>query len=65
MVRRGLVGEGKIMKNCPICSKEVPATWSVCEFCGNVFSKREGCSETPGMLFWGTEGSDGAKGKER
>lgn len=57
--------EGKIVKECPVCSKEVPAIWSVCEFCGNVFSRREGRPETPGMLFWGTEADGGAKGKKR
>jgi hypothetical protein len=55
------MGEGKTMKECPICSKEVPAVWSVCEFCGNVFSKQEGGPEVPGMLFWG-EGSKVDKG---
>jgi len=55
------MGEGKITKECPICSKEVPAVWSVCEFCGNIFSKQHGGSESPGMLFWGPEIGKGGK----
>lgn len=44
--------ERTIMKTCPSCSKEVPAHWGVCEFCGNVFRKAESVSEPPGMLSW-------------
>ena len=54
-----LRGEGRIMaeerkflKNCPVCGKEVPAHWSVCEFCGNVFRKEEHALEAPSMLSW-------------
>ena len=53
------MGEGKLFKNCPACKKEVPAHWSVCEFCGNTFVSGEG-ADAPEMLVWG---ECGAKGK--
>ena len=56
------MGDGKLFKNCPVCRKEVPAHWSVCEFCGNVFSRRES-SDPPGMLFWSLSGAKGPKGR--
>jgi len=51
------MGEGKLFKDCPVCKKEIPAHWSVCEFCGNVFEKTEPGSDAPCMLFWGEGGA--------
>jgi len=56
-----MADEKKFLKTCPSCSKEVPAHWSVCEFCGNVFRKQEEGAEAPAMLSWG-RGCAGKRG---
>lgn len=53
------ISDVDLMKNCPVCRKEVPARWSVCEFCGNVFDVKKRKDEPPGMLFWGDSKRDG------
>jgi len=55
------MGDFELMKNCPMCLKEVPAHWSVCEFCGNVFDRREKEIEHSGMLFWSASGAKASK----
>lgn len=52
--------EGDGMKRCPACSKEIPANWNVCTYCGNIFRKSESREDAPSMFYW----SDGRKRTE-
>jgi|GEM_PF-3365559 rRNA maturation endonuclease Nob1 len=40
------------MKSCPSCLRDVPSSWDICIFCGNVFRKTENETDGPSMLFF-------------